>query len=283
MSIVTNIQYDFVNLMDNHLRTDLLIKDGKLQEKKLWENTYIKHQIDKREKDEVFTVSDHIRGMVYAMLSSGIAWERVESEIDLATGQIQPIDEIFHDYDVNYILKCDPNDLANKINEIGCSGQSTWKQMQALITVNIPKMIKFAEEYGSIDNYYQTFINEDRTVKSLVKALSYHDRKDKMSELGEALTAEYLRNVGYNISKPDRHIRRILGSKYLACFDKEIVPIFKAFDIIAEIAEHSHRPVAEVDYILWSYCAKGYGEICTKNTPKCDICVAKGYCKYLDK
>lgn len=96
--------------------------------------------------------------------------------------------------------------------------------------------------------------------------------------MGEALTAEYLRNVGYDISKPDRHIRRILGSKYLGCSECEIVPIFEAFDIVAEIAEELNKSVAEVDYILWSYCAKDYGEICTKNKPKCDICAIKCYC-----
>ena len=84
---------------------------------------------------------------------------------------------------------------------------------------------------------------------------------------------------GDDISKPDRHIRRILGSKYLGCSESEIVPIYEAFDIVAEIAAELGKPVAEVDYILWSYCANGYGEVCTLNKPKCEKCVVKEYCK----
>lgn len=59
------------------------------------------------------------------------------------------------------------------------------------------------------------------------------------------------------------------------CSEYKIAPIYDSFDIITKIAQKMNRPVAEVDYILWSYCAKGYGEICTKNNPKCDKCVAK--------
>ena len=46
----------FVELMDKQLRNELLFKNGILQEKKLWENTYIKHQIDRRNRGKCFTI-----------------------------------------------------------------------------------------------------------------------------------------------------------------------------------------------------------------------------------
>lgn len=98
--------------------------------------------------------------------------------------------------------------------------------------------------------------------------------------MAEPLTAEYLKNVGYDIAKPDRHIRRILGSTALGCSNHEIVPIFEAFDIVAALAKELNRPAAEVDYILWSYCANGHGEICTVKNPKCAICVANNCCNH---
>ena len=39
--------------------------------------------------------------MVYAMLSSGISWERVEKDIDESTGRILSIDKIFQNYDAD--------------------------------------------------------------------------------------------------------------------------------------------------------------------------------------
>lgn len=265
--------------MDEQLRNDLFIKDGVLQEKKLWENTHIKHQIDRRNNGERFSVNDHIRAMVYSMLSSGTKWERVEKSIDIKTGRIISIDEIFHNYDIDYLLQCDPDILADEIKNLGCAGQSTRKQMKALVSQNITKLISLEQEYGSIDSYYQKFIDKDTTLKTLVKQLSDPQSEDKLAEMAEALVAEYLKNVGYDIAKPDRHIRRILGSKILSCSEYEEVPVYEAFDIVAEIAQKMNKPVAEVDYILWSYCANGYGEICTVSKPKCYKCVASYGCK----
>lgn len=267
-----------VQLMDKHLREELLIKDGTLQVKKLWENTYIKKQIDKRMNCGTFTIHDHIRAMVYSMLSSGASWNRVEPGIDINTGQITHIDEIFYQYDVDTLLNADPMMLVEKIKRQTLGTQYTKNQMYALIEDNIPQMLSLEKEYGSIDNFYQHFINADTSLRTLILILSGNDSKYKYAQMGEALIAEYLRNVGYDIAKPDRHIRRILGSKVLGCSNSEITPINEAFELVAEIAKVTGKQIAEVDYILWSYCANGYGDICTVKRPRCAVCVAHKLC-----
>lgn len=67
--------------------------NNKLPETKLWEHSFIKKQIDRREQQATFTIEDHIRGMIYSMLSSGAKWDRVVDGIDDSTGRITPIDE----------------------------------------------------------------------------------------------------------------------------------------------------------------------------------------------
>ena len=101
--------------MDKQRRESLFLKDGEPQVKKLWENTYIKKQLDRRKNGGTFTVSDHIRGMVYSMLTSGAAWNRLEPHIDTATGQIMVIDEIFCQYDVTALQSADPIKLCEKV------------------------------------------------------------------------------------------------------------------------------------------------------------------------
>lgn len=267
-----------VLLMDKQLLEELMIKDGTVQAKKLWENTYIKKQIDKRENGGTFTIQDHIRAMVYSMLTSGAPWNRVEPSIDIETGRVLLIDEIFYQYDIDTLLNTDPMYLVERVKQHKLGTQYIKNQMVALIGTNIGKMLSLEKEYGSIDNFYQNFIDTDPTLKTLVKVLSAEGKPHKYIQMGEALTAEYLKNVGYDIAKPDRHIRRILGSNVLGCSDSEIAPIYEAFDLVAEIARATGKRIAEVDYILWSYCANGYGEICTVNKPKCDICVVE-HCK----
>lgn len=269
-----------VLLMDKQLREELLIKDGTVQAKKLWENTYIKKQIDKREKGGIFTVQDHIRAMVYSMLTSGASWSRVEPSIDIETGRILLIDEIFYQYDVDTLLNTDPMILVDKVKAQTLGTQYIKNQMVALIGTNIGKMQSLEQEYGSIDNFYQKFIDTDPTLKTLIKVLSAEGKPHKYIQLDVALNAEYLRNVGYDIAKPDRHICRILGSEHLGCHNNSEVPKYEAFDIVSEIAHYLHKRTAEVDYILWSYCADGYGGICTKNNAKHSRCVARDICNY---
>lgn len=250
-----------------------------LNGKKLWENTHVKKQIEKREQGEHFTISDHIRGMVYAMLSSGISWERVEKDIDESTGRILSIDKIFHNYDVDTLLSCSVETLKEEIKVQRLAGISTNNQLKGLIPDNIMKLKKWEDAFGSIDSYYKHFIEKDSSYQTLIETLSQSDSENKMKQMSEALTAEYLRNVGYDLAKPDRHVRRILGNSVLACSEQEIVPVFEAMEIVRQIADILNRHVAEVDYILWSYCATGYGEICTSKRPLCCDCVIRKYCR----
>ncbi|MDE7361108.1 MAG: hypothetical protein K2N38_04170 [Oscillospiraceae bacterium] len=260
-----------IELMEKYLRE-------KLREKQLWENTYICKQIEKRNNGGTFTISDHIQAMVYSMLSSGAPWERLEKDIDPITGGIPTIDKIFCQYDYKALLKADTDKLYNSVKALHYTSQYTRQQIKALIEVNIKIFQRLENQYESIDNFYRNFIEIDGSLKTLVLVLSAQNSPFKMSQMGEALTAEYLRNVGYDLAKPDRHIRRILGSKILGCSDKETVPIYETFDIVADIAVKMNKPTAEVDYILWSYCASGFGEICLKAAPKCELCVAKSHC-----
>ncbi len=87
---------------------DIQLRQNLTSPKMLWENTFIKHQLDKRTESGTFVLSDHIRAMVYSMLSSGITWKRVENMTDLETGRIIPLDDLFHEYDPDYVLGCDP-------------------------------------------------------------------------------------------------------------------------------------------------------------------------------
>lgn len=270
--------------MDKQMRESLFIKDGEPQAKKLWENTYIKKQLDKRKNGGTFTVSDHIRGMVYSMLTSGAAWNRLEPHIDIATGQIPIIDDIFYQYDVTALQSADPAVLVSRVKEYRLGTPYLTNQINALIGVNIGKLLAIKKEYGSVEHFYQSLADKNDNLKTLVRELSAPGKPYKFAQLGEALTAEYLKNVGYDIGKPDRHIRRILGSEYLGCSRRKEVSPYEAIDIIADIAKGLNKPAAEVDYILWAYCANGFGEVCTKGKPKCmELCVAEPFCNYKDK
>lgn len=97
--------------------------------------------------------------------------------------------------------------------------------------------------------------------------------------MGVPLVCEYLRNVGFNLIKPDRHTKRILGSGCLAIGNRVELQDFETLDIAKEMEKNSTYKQFEIDFLLWHFCAKNYGEICIKNSPKCNICPISVYCK----
>ena len=68
------------------------------------------------------------------------------------------------------------------------------------------------------------------------------------------------RNVGYDLAEPNEYMKQILGSRGLGCSEREEATDNEVFDIVCELAAGMEKQKAEVDYILWSTCAKGYGE-----------------------
>ena len=46
---------------------------------------------------------------------------------------------------------------------------------------------------------------------------------------------------------------------------------------VAEISEKTGLSMAEVDNLIWSFCADGFGEICTA-TPRCGDCPIREFC-----
>lgn len=215
------------------------------------------------------------------MISSGIAWERVEPGICIATGRILPLDNLFHQYDADYVLKCSPDELKQGIQALGYASRYTHAQMKALLGANIGKLQRWEKDCGSIDAYYHQFVEKGPSIKMLAHRLADPGSGDKLEQLGVALAAEYLRNVGYDLAKPDRHLKRILGSKGLGCSKREEATDNEVFDIVSELAAGMGKQNAEVDYILWSACAKGYGGLyATKGQSACDECSDNGSCHY---
>lgn len=255
---------------------------------KRWENTYIYHQIKRRKDGETFTIKDHIRGMVYSMLSSNIPWDNLNNMIDVKTGRIETVDAVFFQYDISKITEDRVRYFYEKLKEIEepkrIIGFSTRKQMEALVKNNIPRLKAFEIE-GGIEKNYDKYIDskgeDDIDYKRLVKALSTPGSESKMVQLGVPLASEYLRNVGYDLPKPDRHICRILGKDLLGFSDKKYADPYEAIDFVKSIASEAGLSISETDYYLWSYCAKGYREICTKRNAKHDICCFKNICHYV--
>ena len=132
-------------------------------------------------------------------------------------------------------------------------------------------------ENGGIDAFYNATIKKSG-IKTLLQTLTDSNSAFKLKQMGVALCWEYLKGLGYEVVKPDVHVCRLLG-RISDCKRKNGVSEFDAIQICQDIGKKFNMPLAEVDTILWQFCAKGKFEICGEK-PKCNVCaVTKNNCK----
>ena len=226
--------------------------------------TQLLEEIEKRRAGKKYTLREHVRGMLYAFLSSQTKWYRIQPHLT-------EIDKLFFDYDVEKILAHSPAYYYDALYNIKCGNISTKAQMESLPD-NIHLLQRIEDEYGSIDTFI-TSENPDVIVQKLSKGSSPY----KVKMLGEALAWEYLRNVGIDGAKPDTHLRRFLGADRMGAGENSPATTGEVNAQVTKLSEQTGMPRVEIDNLIWSFCADRYGEICTA-TPHCARCPIADYC-----
>lgn len=222
--------------------------------------------IQQRAEGKTFSFSEHIRGMIYSLLSNNRPWEQIEENID-------QIDKIFFYYDKDKILNTSADYFTQQIQLIKCGNRNIKKQMDALHR-NIHKLERIEKEFGTLDN----FVTSGTPIE--IADLLANSLKYKLHTLGLALAMEYLRNVGIDAIKPDTHICRILGKKHLGYSSSEEAGDIEAIEIINTISKETGYLPSKIDALFWLFCSDSNGMICTK-IPDCERCRLKGkYCNW---
>lgn len=200
--------------------------------------TSVMANVIRRQKGERFTLNEHLRGLIYSLLSSQRPWEGIDANR-------AQIDTIFHDFDINYVENADPAALASQIKSIKCGNLTINRQMRYLkYDINLFKSI--ASEYGSVDNFLDA-----HTPEELVRLLSDYKSKYKLKGCSNALTSLYLKNMGILIEKPDTHTRRIIGMWGYSSNSPKDATIEEVHQVCQDIARAYGLSVVEVDLIIW--------------------------------
>ena len=240
-----------------------------LESKGLGYNATLTAEITKRKLGKHYTIRDHIRGMIYSMLTNQTKWYRVEPHLP-------EINKLFYYYNPDKIIETEPSYFYNGLFRIKCGNMSTKAQMEVLSdNIHVFKCIE--EKYGTID----AFITSEPAGK-IVKLLAKKTSPYKLKMLGEALVWEYLRNVGIDGAKPDTHLRRFFGANRMGPGKHSLATIDEVNNQISALSEQTGLSKASIDCIIWSFCADGYGEICTAK-PKCNKCPIREWCNFDDE
>lgn len=221
--------------------------------------------VAKRREGKQFSFKEHIAALIYAQLTNQTKWSRI-------VPHLAEIDELFFYYEPKEIRKHHGSYFADGIFDLKCGNRSTKAQMNNLHK-NLDTMERIADEYGSMD----AFVTSAPALR-IVEMLSSKKSKYKIAMLGEALAWEYIRNVGIDGCKPDTHLRRFLGNERMGIASGSIASVDETIQQIEALSSETDLTLSSIDNIIWSYCADGYGEICTAN-PHCERCIVRSNCK----
>ena len=221
-----------------------------LEQKGLLYDSYMMREINLRREGKTYTIGDHVKVLIYSMLSAQTKWYRIQEHLT-------EIDKLFYNYNPTFIMAADPSRFVQGLFDLKCGNRSTKKQMYAL-NDNIQNFQRIQDEYGSIDG----FITSD-SPEEIVQKLSKSSSKYKMKILGEALAWEYLRNVGIDAAKPDTHLCRFLGADRMGTGKKSLATIKEVNEQVTRLAKETGMTKVEIDNLIWSFCADGYGAVCT--------------------
>lgn len=263
--IAEKYRQEYVYRDDDHENFLDIIRNY-LESKGLGYNTSLTEEIAKRKAGKKYSISDHLRGMIYSMMSNQTKWYRIEPHLE-------EIDELFYNYDPDKIVATDSLYFCQRIFEMKCGNMSTKAQMESL-KQNIRTLRSIESKFGSIDSFIFSGSPEE-----VVQKLSSKSSPYKLGMIGEALAWEYLRNVGIDGAKPDTHLRRFFGSDRMGNGKKSPATIKDVNEQVEKLSKQTGMTKVEIDNLIWSFCSDGYGEICTAK-PHCEVCPIKVYCNY---
>ena len=130
-----------------------------------------------RSHGKAFSFQDHLRGLIYALLTNQRKWSEVEPKLP-------QIDKLFFDYDLSEIKRHDGKYYEDGIRNLRCGNISIKAQMKSLHH-NIEVLEKISREYGSLDDFVTS-----EPAEEIVRRLSHSGSGCKIEGLGVALAWE---------------------------------------------------------------------------------------------
>jgi hypothetical protein len=226
------------------------------------------------------TIEEYIEGMIRAMLTNSTSWAKIAPHYK--SGKIA---SIFKSYNLALLKTTSPSILVKDLLAIKCGNRNIYKQMDSLKD-NIETLEKIMSTFSSAGEPFEAYF---KSISPTYPILNVSDLdeftrpkgKYKLQQMGVPLVCEFLKNMGFELPKPDVHLKTFLSSSRMGKSKKPLEATNEeVFKQIQNLAKSSTFTIPQIDLIIWSFCADGFGKICTSKTPKCATCPVRASCAY---
>jgi len=222
--------------------------------------------VARRLNGELFDDHEIFKGIVKAVLSNSTDWSRVERVLP-------EMNELFMNFDIQSysnltatsIEKCFvPWFIARR------AGSLTLKRDLTNLIIAAKLLCEKIRKFETLERYITALLrcsNNDPIL--LAQSLGSTNSKNKLPSMGIAIAAEAIKNIGFDVAKPDRHINRAVGSWRICNFrnfsgnqernypsptnETELTTSMRA---VKTIAHQANEKVVVVDNAIWLLCSR---------------------------
>jgi 3-methyladenine DNA glycosylase Tag len=210
--------------------------------------------------DEIF------RGVLLAVLSSNTVWSKVERiQADLS--------ELFCDFSLEAYASHSDTEIDSRFVPWFKDRKAGSVPLRGGL-VNLIRaariLLQYSKCHGAADGYFTSLVHQGAGDPKQAALRLGGQSQYKLPSLGVALAAEALKNLGFDVAKPDRHMMRAVGSFGLVRFNRwklaqggrghpestSRTKLLEVMTVAEQIAEAAEESVVFVDNAIWLLCAK---------------------------
>lgn len=225
--------------------------------------------VDDRNAGRTWSDDEVFQALVMAVLSANTDWSRIERVQD-------ELSDLFKGFNLESYAALSETEVDDCIlpwfTERKASAVALRKNLGNLVGA-ARILVRYRTTCGRpVDHFFTSLVGRcDGDAKQAALRLG-SDGDYKLPSLGVPLAAEALKNLGFDVAKPDQHVMRAVGSFGLVHFGRwsderdlrngreSPVPTPKrqrlAMSAVEEIADAAGQRVVLVDNAIWLLCAK---------------------------
>jgi hypothetical protein len=173
--------------------------------------------VESREKGKKWSDNEIFEGVVKAILSSNTDWSKIERILT-------ELHSVFRNFELNYYASLTETDVVGKIHawfKERYADSPNLKQGLIRLTESSKRLLSYSKRHEGLDNFITGLLKETASnPKLLAFQLGSNSSQYKLPGMRIALAAEALRNIGFDIAKPDMHVNRATGCFGLVRFNR---------------------------------------------------------------
>ena len=223
--------------------------------------------VQDRSQGRVWSDDQVLKAVLLAVLSSNTVWSKVERVLP-------DLSELFDNFSLEAYAGHSDTAIDNRFVPWFMGRKAGSMSLRGGL-VNLAHaariLLRHSKRHGSADDYFTSLVHHQCADDPKQAAMRLGSQGEhKLPSLGVALAAEALKNLGFDVAKPDRHMMRAVGSFGLVRFNRwkpadgrwkspksqSGNKLLEVMTVAEQVADAAERHVANVDNAIWLLCAR---------------------------